>query len=70
MQVIDDVMSLRERFCGGDDIIKHRRDFDWLLEAVTKVYTIYCVYSKKQDFVTGTRILQEKRCKRIIFFCL
>ena len=38
MQVIDDVMSLRERFCGGDDIIKHRRDFDWLLEAVTKVH--------------------------------
>jgi hypothetical protein len=35
-KVIDDVMSLRERFCGGDDIIKHRRDFDWLLEAVTK----------------------------------
>ena len=67
MQVIDDVMSLRERFCGGDDIIKHRRDFDWLLEAVTKVqYTVYIA----QNFVTGTRILQGKRCKRIIFFCL
>ena len=34
---MDDVMSLRERFCGGDDVVKHRRDFDWLLEAVTKV---------------------------------
>ena len=30
-------MGLRERFSSDDDIIKHRRDFDWLLEAVTKV---------------------------------
>ena len=30
-------MALRERFSGSDDVIKHRRDFDWLLEAVTKV---------------------------------
>jgi hypothetical protein len=35
-KVIDDVMGLRERFSGDDDITKHRRDFDWLLEAVTK----------------------------------
>ena len=37
LKVIDDVMGLRERFCRDDDIAKHRRDFDWLLEAVTKV---------------------------------
>ena len=41
VQVIDDVMSLRERFCGGDDVVKHRRDFDWLLEAVNKVNQSY-----------------------------
>jgi hypothetical protein len=35
-KVIDEVMALRERFSGSDDVIKHRRDFDWLLEAVTK----------------------------------
>lgn len=38
-KVIDDVIGLRERFCGNDDVIKHRRDFDWLLEVVTKVTT-------------------------------
>jgi hypothetical protein len=38
-KVIDEVMALRERFSGSDDVIKHRRDFDWLLEAVTKVTT-------------------------------
>ena len=50
-------MGLRERFSGDDDITKHRRDFDWLLEAVTKVtqpladprvfksiYTCTCMY--------------------------
>ena len=30
-------MDLREKYCASDDVIKHRRDFDWLLEAVTKV---------------------------------
>ena len=46
VQVMDDVMSLRERFCGGDDVVKHRRDFDWLLEAVTKVTEslLICIY--------------------------
>ena len=36
LQVIDCVMALRNR-CYTEEEDKHKRDFDWLLEAVNKV---------------------------------
>ena len=35
-QVIDSVMALRNRCCAEEET-KHKHDFDWLLEAITKV---------------------------------
>lgn len=35
-QVIDCVMALRNRCCAEEET-KHKHDFDWLLEAITKV---------------------------------
>ena len=49
LQVIDCVMALRNR-CYAEEEDKHKRDFDWLLEAVNKVtiaspsYSLYNLY--------------------------
>ena len=46
LQMIDQMMQIRKMYCGDDESLLHRHDFDWLYEALIKV-SGHCIAGQK-----------------------